>query len=220
MWFLLLRRRHLVTVQVTETLSYLCAHCQFSADAVVNVDGVGTAQTWFFEDPDDVAEQAAERAERNGHKNCIRTIEVATCPQCKRRNAGAIAGQMLWGSLIAVAVGAVFDFVLALFTSDGAPEVFRPAILIPTLALVAFLVWRRYRRIQKADRNVAWNAVSKPKAKPAPEPPRPSPRVQADGDPYRAPHASAPIATIATAKAPAPAPVVEGDPANKPSMLT
>lgn len=216
-------RRMISTVTVRDILSYTCKHCEFRGEALVTAVGQGQGQSPFFLDNEGAANRASERAERDAREKLVDTIGIATCPSCGKRDASAVRGAYVWAILLGLGLAAVcwgVFFVLDLERHRPLGLTLRAVASAGVFAGVLFL---RLRAVFSADKRVQWTDV--PKVKPA-KPRQPLPEARAvrapsgPQDPYRAPPASAPIAAIATAKAPAPAPIVDADPANKPTFLT
>lgn len=84
-------RHHVVRTTIPVEVSYACAACGFSARAMVEGRGVGTASSFIVFDRRRARARAGEEAAAEAAHDAQITASIAPCPRCLERSRSAVA---------------------------------------------------------------------------------------------------------------------------------
>jgi hypothetical protein len=136
-------RRHIVRTTVPVEVSYACASCGFSARAMVEGRGVGSASSYLFFDRKRARAKAGEEAVAEAAYDAHVTASIAPCPRCFTRSRSAVASFVI-RSVLATIGWLVLGGTLWWLIDGG----LRWLVLALLLAAAAGTVRRRRMRYQ------------------------------------------------------------------------
>ena len=105
-------RRYEASVVTSEATRFSCMHCNYECDAMVTGIGEGQGRSAYFLDNDGARDRAQHDAAGDARANMHFALRGATCPSCKKHDAGARRYVYLTSALRGLVIGALLGAVV------------------------------------------------------------------------------------------------------------